>query len=66
MNTEERGFTSQVLENEQIEQLEQAVEEKGKEMLSAASEWVRRNPYLAIGIALAAGVTIAALISKRD
>lgn len=66
MNTEERGFQTVLENSEQIEQLEKAVQEKGQEWLRAADEWVRENPYLAMGIALAAGVTIAALISSRD
>jgi ElaB/YqjD/DUF883 family membrane-anchored ribosome-binding protein len=66
MNTEERGF-QQVLENqEQIEQLEKVVRERGQEWLATAEEWVRENPYLAMGIAFAAGLTIAALITKRE
>ena len=67
MNTEERGFTSKIVENsDQVEELEQALQERGQEWLATADDWIKRNPYLAIGIALAAGVTIAALISKRD
>lgn len=66
MNTEERGF-EKVLENpEQLEHIEKAVREHGQEWLATAEEWVRENPYLAMGIAFAAGLTIAALIAKRD
>ena len=66
MNTREQEF-SKVLENEnQTEQLEQAITEQGREWLHVADEWVRRNPYLAIGIAVAAGCAIASLIRKGD
>jgi len=66
MNAEEREFST-VLENEDtVKQLENAVREHGKEWLEATDVWVRRNPYLAMGIALAAGCTIAAIICRRD
>ena len=66
MNTKEREFTNVLENNDQVEQLEKAVQEKGREWLQATDEWVHQNPYLALGIAFAAGITIAAIISKRD
>lgn len=66
MNMEERGFGKVLESQEQIEQIEKVVREKGQEWLAVAEEWVHENPYLAMGIAFAAGLTIAALITKRD
>ena len=66
MNAEEREFSKTLENNDQVEQLEKAMRERGQEWLEATDEWVRENPYLAMGIALAAGVAIAALICHRD
>ena len=56
-----------MMENpEQIQEIAEAVQEQGKQFMSAADDFIRRNPYLALGIALAAGCAIAALISNRD
>jgi ElaB/YqjD/DUF883 family membrane-anchored ribosome-binding protein len=65
MDTRER--ISELTENpEQVQELAEAVQEQGKQILSAADDFIRRNPYLAMGIALAAGCAIAALIRSRD
>ena len=65
METRER--ISEIVENpEQVQELAEAVQEQGKQILQAADDFVRRNPYLALGIALAAGCAIAALIRNRD
>jgi ElaB/YqjD/DUF883 family membrane-anchored ribosome-binding protein len=65
MDTRER--ISEITENpEQIQELAEAVQEQGKQIMSAADDFIRRNPYLAIGIALAAGCAIATLIRNRD
>ena len=65
MNTKER--ISEVIEDpEQIHELAETVQEEGKKWLEAADDFVRRNPYLALGIALAAGCAIATLIRNRD
>ena len=65
MNTKER--ISEVIENpEQLHELAETVQEQGKKWLNEADEFVRRNPYLAMGIALAAGCAIAALLRNRD
>ena len=65
MDTRER--ISEIVENpEQVEELAAVVQEEGKKWLSAADDFVRQNPYLAMGIALAAGCAIAALIRNRD
>ena len=64
MNTKER--ISEVIEDpEQISELAETVQEEGKKWLSSADEFIRRNPYLALGIALAAGCAIATLIRSR-
>ena len=65
METRER--VSEIMENpEQIQEIAEAVQEQGKQLMEAADDFIRRNPYLAIGIALAAGCAIAALIRNRD
>ena len=65
MDTRER--ISELVENpEQVQELAAAVQEEGKKWLDAADEFIRRNPYLALGIALAAGCAIAALLRNRD
>ena len=65
MDTRER--ISELVENpEQVQELAAAVQEQGKEILNAADDWIRRNPYLALGIALAAGCAIAACLRSRD
>jgi ElaB/YqjD/DUF883 family membrane-anchored ribosome-binding protein len=65
MDTRER--ISEIVENpEQVEELAEAVQEEGKKWLEAADEFIRQNPYLALGIALAAGCAIATLIRNRD
>ena len=64
MDTRER--VSEILENpEQVHELAEKVQEQGKQIISAIDDFVRDNPYLAMGIALAAGCAIAALISKQ-
>jgi ElaB/YqjD/DUF883 family membrane-anchored ribosome-binding protein len=65
MDTRER--ISELTENpEQVQELAAAVQEQGKQILEAADDFIRRNPYLAMGIALAAGCAIASLIRSRD
>ena len=65
METRER--ISELTENpEQVQELAEAVQAQGKEILQAADDFIRRNPYLALGIALAAGCAIATLIRNRD
>lgn len=65
MNTKER--ISEVIENpEQLHELAETVQEEGKRLLSTADEFIRRNPYLALAIALAAGCAIAACLRNRD
>ncbi len=65
MNTKER--ISEVIENpEQLHELAETVQEEGRKLLDTADEFIRRNPYLALGIALAAGCAIAACLRNRD
>jgi ElaB/YqjD/DUF883 family membrane-anchored ribosome-binding protein len=65
MDTRER--ISELVENpEQVQELAEAVQEQGKQLLETADEFIRRNPYLAMGIALAVGCAIASLIRSRD
>ena len=65
MNTKER--ISEVIENpEQLHELAETVQEEGRRLLDTADEFIRRNPYLALGIALAAGCAIAACLRHRD
>jgi ElaB/YqjD/DUF883 family membrane-anchored ribosome-binding protein len=65
MNTKER--ISEVIENpEQLQEVAETLQEQGKQWLSEADEFIRRNPYLAMGIALAAGCAIAALLRNRS
>ena len=65
MDTRER--ISELVENpEQVQELAEAVQEQGKELLETVDEFVRRNPYLAMGIALAVGCAVASLIRSRD
>jgi ElaB/YqjD/DUF883 family membrane-anchored ribosome-binding protein len=65
MNAKDR--ISEVIENpEQLHQIAETVQEEGRRLMDAADEFIRRNPYLALGIALAAGCAIATLIRNRD
>lgn len=65
MDTRER--LSELAENpEQVQELAEAVQEQGKQLLETADEFIRRNPYLAMGIALAVGCAIAACLRSRD
>ena len=65
MDTRER--ISELAENpEHVQELAEAVQEQGKQLLQTADEFVRRNPYLAMGIALAVGCAVAALIRNRE
>jgi ElaB/YqjD/DUF883 family membrane-anchored ribosome-binding protein len=67
MEAKEREEFGSVLETEeQVNQLEEVVAEKGREWLMTADDWVRRNPYLAMGIAVAAGCAIIALLRRED
>ena len=65
MNTKER--ISEVMENpEQLHELAETVQEQGKKWLGEADDFIRRNPYLALGIALAAGCAIATLLRNKE
>jgi ElaB/YqjD/DUF883 family membrane-anchored ribosome-binding protein len=56
-----------VIENpEQLHELAETVQEEGKRLMEAADEFIRRNPYLALGLALAAGCAVASLMRRRD
>lgn len=65
MDTRER--ISELVENpEQVQELAAAVQEQGKELLHTADDWIRRNPYLAMGVALAVGCAIAACLRNHN
>jgi ElaB/YqjD/DUF883 family membrane-anchored ribosome-binding protein len=65
MDTRER--VSEFIENpEQVRELAEAVQETGKQWLEAADDFVRKNPYLAMGIALAAGCALVALLRDKE
>jgi ElaB/YqjD/DUF883 family membrane-anchored ribosome-binding protein len=66
MKTRENQFTNVIENADPAEQLEQAIQEHGKEWLKEADQWIRRNPYLAMGIAVAVGCCIAACLCNRD
>lgn len=67
MNARENQEFTSVLENqEQVDQLEQVVAEQGREWLQTADQWIRRNPYLAMGIAVAAGCALIAFMHRDD
>ena len=56
-----------MIENpEQLHELAETVQEEGQRIMEVADEFIRRNPYLAMGIALAAGCAIASLIRNRE
>ena len=66
MNAKENEFTRVIENSDQVEQLQQAVVEHGREWMAAADDWIRHNPYLAMGIALAVGCAIAAVLRDGD
>lgn len=67
MKAKEREEFGSVLETEeQVNQLQENVAEKGREWLMTADDWVRRNPYIAMGIAVAAGCALIALLRRDD
>jgi hypothetical protein len=63
MDTRER--ISVMEEPEQVHELAEAVQEEGKSGWAPPTNSFG-NPYLALGIALAAGCAIAAVIRNRD
>jgi len=48
-----------------LTEAEQALLEKSKEAAKAADEYVRENPWQAVGVAAAAGLVLGVLISRR-
>lgn len=66
MNAEEREFAKVWENQEQVDQLEQAVAARGREWTQMADQWIRRNPYIAIGLAAAVGCALIALMRHDD
>ncbi len=66
MNTWGREFSDNLYEINQAEELQQAVAEQGQQLLQADGRWIRRNPYLALGIAAAVGCAIIACMRRDD
>ena len=48
-----------------LTEAERALLEKSKEAAKAADEYVRENPWQAVGVAAAAGLVLGVLISRR-
>ena len=48
-----------------LSEAEQVLLEKSKEAAKAADEYVRENPWQAVGVAAAAGLVLGVLISRR-
>jgi len=48
-----------------LTEAEEALLEKSKEAAKAADEYVRENPWQAVGVAAAAGLVLGVLISRR-
>ena len=48
-----------------LTEAERALLEKSKEAAKAADEYVRENPWQAVGVAAAAGLVLGILISRR-
>ena len=66
MNDRENQFTNVIENADQVKELEQAIQEHGKEWLHTADEWIRHNPYLALGVAVAVGCCIGACLRNRE
>jgi len=64
MNTKER--ISEVIETRTNPRTRGDRSGGREEVAGGRDDFVRRNPYLALGIALAAGCAIATLIRNRD
>jgi ElaB/YqjD/DUF883 family membrane-anchored ribosome-binding protein len=48
-----------------IESLEQAAVNSGKEMVNSAEDYVRQNPWQAIGVAAGVGLVLGVLLSRK-
>jgi ElaB/YqjD/DUF883 family membrane-anchored ribosome-binding protein len=48
-----------------IESLEQAALNSGKEMVSSAEDYVRQNPWQAVGLAAGVGLVLGVLLSRK-
>jgi len=48
-----------------IEGLEQAALRSGKEVVNSAEEYVRQNPWQALGVAAGVGLVIGVLLSRK-
>lgn len=50
---------------DQVQQLQSATLEKGKELADSTDDYVRENPWQAVGLAAAVGVLIGMLIARK-
>jgi ElaB/YqjD/DUF883 family membrane-anchored ribosome-binding protein len=48
-----------------IESLEQAALHSGKEMVNSAEDYVRQNPWQALGVAAGVGLVLGVLLSRK-
>jgi ElaB/YqjD/DUF883 family membrane-anchored ribosome-binding protein len=48
-----------------IESLEQAAVNSGKEMVNSAEDYVRQNPWQALGVAAGVGLVLGVLLSRK-
>jgi ElaB/YqjD/DUF883 family membrane-anchored ribosome-binding protein len=48
-----------------IESLEQAAMNSGKEMMNSAEDYVRQNPWQALGVAAGVGLVLGVLLSRK-
>ena len=49
-----------------LEDIQRLLSTKGKEAADAADQFVRENPWAALGIAAAVGCVVGLLISRKD
>jgi ElaB/YqjD/DUF883 family membrane-anchored ribosome-binding protein len=66
MNAEEREFSKVIEDMDQVDHIEETITEQSQQWLRAADQWVRRNPYLAIGAAALVGCVIVACLRRED
>ena len=50
---------------EQVQELQTATPEKGKELADSTDHYIRENPWQAVGLAAAVGVLVGMLIARK-